>query len=347
MSLPPQFTGEPAGIGARLAALSIDAAIVLSIAVVVGLVTDSPAFGALLAGEAVLALWILQSRAGVSPGKALLRLRVSREDAPFSPGAGRAFVRGSLVAIGGLVFAAGAWIVEASGAWDRSGGRRSWADRAAQTVVVAAPARPTSRGRAGGPQPQARLAAPEPTVIARPWTPAAVAPASGRGPVAARGPEAVPAPPTPPAPPAAPVAPVWGGAQTPASNAAAASASRAVPDDATGALLVIFDTGQREHLSLRQPAVFGRNPAPLEDADVLITVDDPDSSVSKDHLRLEYDRGGLWITDLGSTNGTELVDDDGTTRPVPPDQRTSVDDDVRVRIGNRTFTVSRLMGATS
>jgi pSer/pThr/pTyr-binding forkhead associated (FHA) protein len=344
MSLPPQFTGEPAGVGVRLAAFSIDAVVVLAVAVITAVVTGSTAFGALLGFEAVLALWILQSRAGVSPGKALLRLRVSRADAPFSPGAGRAFVRGSLVAIGSLVFAAGAWVVEASAAWDRSGARRSWADRAAQTVVVAAPARPTARGRMGGAAPQARLAAPEPTVIARPWSPVAIAPASGRGPVESRGAQVVPpAPPTPPAPPAAPV---WGGAP-PSAPSIEATAAPPVPDDATGALLLIFDTGQREHLSLRRAAVLGRSPAPIEDTDILIAVEDPDSSVSKDHLRLEYDRGGLWITDLGSTNGTELVDDDGTARAVAPDQRTSVDDDVRVRIGNRTFTVSRLIGAAT
>ncbi|MCX6502519.1 MAG: RDD family protein [Microbacterium sp.] len=346
MTLPPQFTGEPARTGTRLAAFSIDAAIVLVVAVVTALLTGSPAFGMLLAGEAVLALWILQSRAGVSPGKALLRLRVSRIDAPFSPGAGRSFVRGSLVAIGGLVFAAGAWVVEASGAWDRSGARRSWADRAAQTVVVAAPARPSARERAGGPGPgPARLAVPEPTVVARPWTPAAVASTGSRGPVAPRGAARIHEPLAPPAPPAPPAAPVWG-AQQPAPETTDA-ASAPVPDDATGALLLIFDTGQREHLSLRHAAVLGRNPAPVEDTDVLIGVEDPDASVSKDHLRVEYDRGGLWVTDLGSTNGTELVDDDGSTRAVEPGRRTGVDDDVRVRIGNRTFTVSRLMGATS
>ncbi|WP_460772940.1 RDD family protein [Microbacterium sp. GXF7504] len=348
MSLPPQFTGEPATVGARVAAFSIDAAIVVVVGVAVWLVTGSPWFGMLLAAEAVLALWILQSRAGTSPGKAMLRLRVSREDAPYSPGAGRAFVRGSLVALGGLVFGVGAWIVEASGAWDRGRARRSWADRASQTVVVAAPPKPTARERGrGAVAAAAPMSAPEPTVVARPWTPAVVASTGARGPIAARTPEPVAAP-APPAPPA----PAWGTPQQPpqgavpvAAGPAASAPSAQVPDDATGALLLIFDTGQRERLSLRHAAVLGRNPGRSEESDHLVPVEDPDASVSKDHLRLEYDRGGLWVTDLESTNGTELVDDDGSTRPVPPGLRVRVDDGYRVRIGNRTFTVSRLMGA--
>lgn len=345
MSLPPQFTGEPAGVGARVAAFSVDAAIVLVLGFAVWLATGSPWFGLLLAAEAVLALWILQARAGTSPGKALLRLRVSREDAPASPGAGRAFVRGSLVALGGLVFGVGAWVVEASGAWDRRGARRSWADRASQTVVVAAPPKPTARGRGRGAVPTAPVAAPEPTVVARPWTPAVVASTGVRGPVAARDVEAV-AVVAPPAPPAPAPAPAWGTPQPQAPVAPAASAESATPpEDATGALLLIFDTGQRDRLSLRHAAVLGRNPARSEESDHLVAVDDPDASVSKDHLRLEYDRGGLWVTDLDSTNGTELVDDDGSARPVPPGLRVRVDEGLRVRIGNRTFTVSRLMGA--
>ncbi len=312
MTLPPQFTGEPATVGARLAAFTIDVTLVAVIGAAVWLVTGTAAFGALLAAEAVLALWILQSRTGVSPGKALLRLRVSRADAPFSPGAGPSFVRGSLVALGGLVFAAGAWVVQASAAWDRSGERRSWADQAAQTRVVLAPARPKDRRGPGRPAAgtDAALHAPEPTVVARPWRPAAVAPA-------------------------------WGAPQSVPQEPAASDR----PEDATGALLLIFDTGQRERLSLRHAAVLGRNPEATEPNDVAIAVEDPDAGVSKDHLRLEYDRGGLWVTDLDSTNGTELIDDDGSVRPVPPGLRVRMDEDMRVRMGDRTFTVSRLMGA--
>ena len=355
MSLPPQFTGEPASVGARLAAFSIDVAIVVALAVVVWIVSGSPVFGLLIAAEAVLGLWILQARTGLGPGKAMLGLRVARLDAPYSPGAGRSFVRGSLVALGGLVFAAGAWVVQGTAAVDRSGLRRSWADRAAQTVVIAVPRRPRAeRGRGRRSTASDVLSVPSPTVIARPWTPAAVPADRSRG-------AAVAAPAGPP--PAQP----WGSPPTgaPAQNPAAdlgntgqpvrpTGAVPLVPDAAdpadealTGELLLIFDTGQRAQLPVPVAVNLGRNPEQTEATDAVLVVHDPDSSVSKTHLRLEHDRSGTWVTDAGSTNGTDLIDDDGEARTLSPHVRTYVDDDTRIRIGNRVFTVSRLIGDLS
>jgi uncharacterized RDD family membrane protein YckC len=355
MSLPPQFTGEPASVGARLAAFSIDVAIVVALAVVVWVLSGSPVFGLLVAAEAVLALWILQARTGLGPGKALLGLRVARLDAPYSPGAGRAFVRGSLVALGGLVFAAGAWAVEGTAAADRSGLRRSWADRAAQTVVIAVPRKPRSeRGRARRGAASDVYSVPSPTVIARPWTPAAVPADKSRG-------SAAPVPPGPPA------APAWGSPLTavPAGPAPAdvgntgqpARATGAVPlvpdaaepgaEELSGELLLIFDTGQRVQLPVPVAVNLGRNPEQTEATDAILVVHDPDSSVSKTHLRLEHDRSGTWVTDAGSTNGTDLIDDDGEARTLAPYVCTYVDDDTRIRIGNRVFTVSRLIGDLS
>lgn len=349
MSLPPQFTGEPAGVGARLAAFTIDVVLVVGIAVTIALVSGSVLFGVLTGAQAVLALWVWQARAGLGPGKAMLGLRVARLDAPYSPGAGRSFVRGSLVAMGGLVLAAGAWVVEGSAAADRSGTRRSWADRAAQTVVVAVPRRPAAerRGRRGAASDV--LAIPSPTVIARPWSPAPVEPGRARGPVP---------PPAPPAPAPEAPAPVpaaaWGEQSPPPSQTdQPGRGTGAVPlvEDAeplpTGELLLVFDTGQRAQLPIPVAANFGRNPEQSEPTDLLVTVQDPDSSVSKTHLRLEFDRAGLWVTDAGSTNGTELVDEDGRAQVLAAHARTFVDDDTRIRIGNRIFTVSRLIGDAS
>ncbi|WP_161594130.1 RDD family protein [Microbacterium sp. RG1] len=349
MSLPPQFTGEPAGVGARLAAFTIDVAIVVTIGVTVALVSGSAVFGLLVSAEAVLALWILQARTGSGPGKALFGLRVARLDGPYSPGAGRSFVRGLLVGIGSLVFGAGAWVVEGSASADRSGLRRSWADRAAQTVVVAAPRRPAAERRSRRRSADEIVAVPSPTVIARPWSPAPVESGKARGPIAA---------PVSPEPPAAPVTAAAAAPDVPAPAAAVAgwagpTAAAPIVDQAdpgerpTGELLLIFDTGQRARLPLPVAVNLGRSPEQTEQTDLLVTVTDPDSSVSKTHLRLEFDHAGLWVTDTGSTNGTELLDDDGQVVPLAPHARTFVDDDTRIRIGNRIFTVSRLIGAAS
>ncbi|MFV0287024.1 MAG: FHA domain-containing protein, partial [Demequina sp.] len=125
-----------------------------------------------------------------------------------------------------------------------------------------------------------------------------------------------------PVAPAAPVAP------TPAPAPSAASAQRAaepqsVPIAPTaaqaapaapaapqheGALLLVFDTGQRETITLPAHVNLGRQPDPHATGDTLVAVDDPDRTVSKTHARLEHDDGATWVTDLGSTNGTELLD---------------------------------------
>lgn len=346
MSLPPQFRGEPAGVGARLAAFSIDVAIVVALSVIVAVASGSVVFGLLMGAEALLALWILQARTGSGPGKALLGLRVARMDAPYSPGAGRSFVRGMLVALGSLVFGAGAWVVEGSASADRSGLRRSWADRAAQTVVVAAPRRPAAERRARRGGADDIVAVPSPTVIARPWSPAPVESGKARGPIAAptEAPAApVPAAPVADAPPPAAAIAGWAGP----GSAAPVLDQPAPSERLTGELLLIFDTGQRARLPLPVAVNLGRSPEQTEPTDLLVTVSDPDSSVSKTHLRLEFDHAGLWVTDAGSTNGTELVDDDGAVTPLAPNTRTFVDDDTRIRIGNRIFTVSRLIGAAS
>lgn len=345
MSLPPQFTGEPAGVGARLAAFTIDVALVVAATVTVAVVSGSAVFGLLVGAEAILALWVLQARTGSGPGKALLGLRVARLDAPYSPGAGRSFVRGLLVGIGSLVFGAGAWVVEGSASADRSGLRRSWADRAAQTVVIAVPRRPAAERRSRRRGADEIVAVPSPTVIARPWSPAPVESGRARGPIAAPAPTEPPAAPltAPDAPPAAAAVAGWAG-PTAAAPLLDQPESGERP---TGELLLIFDTGQRARLPLPVAVNLGRSPEQTEPTDLLVTVTDPDSSVSKTHLRLEFDHAGLWVTDTGSTNGTELLDDDGTVAPLTPHARTFVDDDTRIRIGNRIFTVSRLIGAAS
>jgi hypothetical protein len=60
-------------------------------------------------------------------------------------------------------------------------------------------------------------------------------------------------------------------------------------------------------------------------------------------VRLEHSRGKTWVTDGGSTNGTDLLTDDGETIRLTRGGRVALDEGVRVRIGNRTFTVSLLL----
>jgi len=342
MTQTPPF-GAPAPVGTRVTAFSVDAALVIIVGVG-GALLVSPALGAALAADALLGLWILQARRGATPGSLLFRLRTTRVDVPSSPGAGRAFVRGTLVLLGGLVLLAGAWIVVVSAAGDRTGRRRSWADRAAGTMLLTVPPRiqapdATAPGALASPTIHARTSAARVPMrvdaaaaalpLAPAWestlSPLETSTATAEAPESA-GERVVVAP---PAPPTGPVA---------------LPDSSGVGFAARSQLLVVFDTGQREQFDLPAAVNFGRGPVATDPGDVLIAVDDPDRLISKTHLRLEHDGEGAWVIDAGSTNGSELVDDDGSARALQPGVRTPLEDGTRVRLGERVFTISRLIG---
>ncbi|MFN3866961.1 MAG: FHA domain-containing protein [Demequina sp.] len=394
------FRGSPAGVGSQVAAFTVDALTVGIITVAVTVAADSALLAALAMIESVVFLWVLEARTGLTFGNLLFRVRSSRADRPMSPGAGPALVRQALTGAGFAAAAAGAWVVAASGAWDRSGRHRSIAARAAGLVAItpsrsAASAATRNTGTAPVPDPVSSAApgAPAALGLAAPRVvststlsssrlsdsrsgsaPTARAP-QGPSPAKASAPgapreTALSSPNTashqPPPPDPQPfIAPVPGsrdasaleiGAGTgPAALAdadlapavAQAAAPAAQPSGGAGApgagaLLLVFDTGQRATLSLGSAINLGRRPAAAEPTDLLVTVEDPEGTVSKTHARLEHSRGRTWVTDQGSTNGTELLDDDGITR-LAPGARTPVDDGARVRLGNRTFTVSILL----
>lgn len=425
IALGPRFAGTVAATGPRLAAFTIDAVAVSAAAVGVALGTGSWLLGAITAAEAVVFLWVLEARTGLTVGNALLRVRTSRAEAPFSPGIGRAWVRQAVTGAGLFGLIAGAWVVVASGAFDATRQGRSWADKASRTIAVAVPKRQravATPGAALAPQPgiqrtPERLAprvtglgaaqvrgglapkalaiedsmsmsqtgvpaewggaaaseqtappvvpmvgaapaaaapvsaapaaapvAPAPGIGAPPGiisAPPGVAPASASAPqpqpVAA---EPVPAPASPAPAAAAPATPVPAGPQ-----AVAAPATASAQDQ--GVLMLVFDTGQREQIPLPAVVNLGRKPSATDEGDHLISVADSEGTVSKTHLRLEHSHGRTWVTDGGSTNGTDLLDDDGTVIALAAGKRTEVQDGMRVRIGKRAFTISVLVNGAS
>lgn len=371
------FAGSPASVGARLAALTIDVVAVAAVAVGVALLTRSVVLTGVAVVELVVLLLVLQARAGLGLGNALLRLRVARDDAPFSPGLGRAFVRSFLTGAGSLVLGVGAWIVEASAAWDSTARRRSWADRAAGTVVVAVPRRAVSEEAA--PLAPAIIAPPLPggvsfdlseqVTVLPGAAPAAPNAAAAAGTLAPAGPASGSVPPAPAVGVITPpqviasrdvrgVASDTGrGSDTGTGTGTGVAGSPgpvpveigggAVGGETGGELLLIFDTGQREQLPVPVAVSLGRAPAGSEPGDRLIVVRDPEHTVSKTHARLEHSFSGTWITDNGSTNGTELLDETGDARRLAAGVRTLVEDGVRVQLGNRVFTISRLLGGAS
>ncbi len=65
------------------------------------------------------------------------------------------------------------------------------------------------------------------------------------------------------------------------------------------------------HHALSERTVIGRNPVPA-DGEAAIAVNDFSRTMSKKHLLIEHhDDGSIFVTDLGSTNGSTLRTDDG------------------------------------
>jgi len=411
------FAGSPAGVGVRLAALTIDVIVIAVVSAAAALLLRSVTLTAIIAAELGVGLIVLQARTGLGIGGALLRIRVAKVDAPFSPGISQALLRALVGGAGGLLLVVGAWLIELTAAFDSSGRRRSWADLAARTVVVAVPRRTAVSACLVGPRPTVPLSVPVSVPVLLPLPIPLSVPAVQSAPVAqpvlAAHPPAVtpvpalqpprpqeapriapllivPLPPTSlapaqlltpqpitplPAPVEAPaptrglvpptlrtVTPTFPHADTGSQSITSAGApaeapvllpvvqpSQTQPNPGSsavsggGELLLVFDTGQREQLPIPVSVNLGRNPAATDPGDVLIVVRDPESTVSKTHVRLEVARGGTWVTDTGSTNGTDLLDEDGTATQLAVGVRTSVEDGVRIRLGNRAFTIGRLM----
>lgn len=102
-----------------------------------------------------------------------------------------------------------------------------------------------------------------------------------------------------------------------------------------------FDSGQGT--TLQGPLVIGRNPSPVPSlpAAGLLSYDDDTMTVSKTHLVIGQDAGEVWVEDLGSSNGTAIVDDNGAETPVPPRTRTTVALGSTIRFGDRWVQVRR------
>jgi hypothetical protein len=126
-----------------------------------------------------------------------------------------------------------------------------------------------------------------------------------------------------------------------------AIAAFAFPDAAAGAVAsrprrgiaptLTLDSGER--LSLDSALVLGRDPVAPPDAPAQVyRWADMSRTLSKSHVRFEWDGRQVWVTDLGSTNGT-LVRGAGAPTPLLAHQRTPVPGSVTLEIGDRVLTI--------
>src|SRR5690625_1134232 len=173
-------------------------------------------------------------------------------------------------------------------------------------------------------------------------------------------------PPAPTAPPAAPVAPT-----VPAATPLPAPAPTAPPTPAAAPPSQIDDEVEMTRLvrpgqarrtyspsapepvqarisvsdgqvvDIRGTTLVGRNPAPRpgERAVTLLSVKDPERSVSKTHIILGLDARGLWMADRTSTNGSVVTLADGQQIVCMPEQQVRVTPGAKIQVGNVVITV--------
>ncbi|WP_347110438.1 RDD family protein [Paenarthrobacter sp. S56] len=254
-----------------------------------------------------------------------------------------------------LLGAAWAVLVVVSNAWDKDGKLRGWHDKAAKSLVfdVHAGRNPVTTGGIQGPYSFAPLDLPPVQPVASPvpghapagstvvgsTVPAGGAPASS-GQQAAQPPHDPNQwrPPTAPRP------------LNPAPAVVVPSAAQSHPDDdldrtqirpgaarAQAVLRIRVDDGQ--DVQLGGDALLGRNPAPQpgEDNHQLLPVADPGRSISKTHLHLRVDGGGVWVTDRNSTNGSAVTTPDGIQTRLQPGVAVFVRPGSTVQFGDRSF----------
>lgn len=171
-------------------------------------------------------------------------------------------------------------------------------------------------------------------------------PSSAPSATAPGAPLAAPLPPIPgatgpalPLPPASP-SDSNAGAETPDDPDDDVDETRIVAKTPTRAPFVLhFSTGER--LGVHGTGLLGRlpRPQPGERYDDLLTVHDPDKSVSKTHLELGRDGDDLWVSDRFSGNGTVVRHIDGSIRRCEPGRRYRVERGARVDIGEQFFLV--------
>jgi len=105
--------------------------------------------------------------------------------------------------------------------------------------------------------------------------------------------------------------------------------------------VLCFDTGRRVAFGGFPVVLIGRDPTwgDGDDAAGLITIDDPERSVSKTHLAIGVGPDGPWVCDRNSTNGSTLVQTDGSETPIPTDGRLPLTSGTYVRFGARAVQV--------
>jgi uncharacterized RDD family membrane protein YckC len=264
---------------------------------------------ALIAGVVLPVLLVLAAvlgTTGVSPGKALLGVRVVHHGTGTPLGFPRALLRNLVLEVATLpTFGLGVATLAWTALMDPGGQRRGWHDQITQAVAldVRPVAATVDDEVAEGPRHIVNLTAMR--LVPAPQAPPVPAPAHTPAPV-----------PTPTPAPAAAPAPVPTGWR------------------------VTFDTG--ESFSVEGLGLVGRGPQGRAGEPVrhLVPLRSHDMSLSKTHAQFHLARdGALVVMDRGSTNGSVLIRQ-GMTRDLTAGKPATLLNGDRVRFGDREMLVS-------
>jgi uncharacterized RDD family membrane protein YckC len=318
----------------RLIAWGLDAAVAVA---AVRLLADQPWVGVLMVASTVLvvgaAFALVEGSTGVTPGKALLGLRLvhtgTREPIGVEAAMVRTFVLGAAAVPFGFGLAALAWTAVA----DQSRMRRAWHDHLVSSIVVDTRPLPVVQ-QVEDERPRHVVNLTAMRLVPVSGTPEAPDPAS----VPARAPSRprhaathLVEDPSERVSRRDPVLVADGGPEPPVPVS--------LPPVTWGLLL---DTGER--LAVDTLVLVGRRPEPRpgEQGPRVVELPSADMSVSQTHAQVAVAAdGALVITDRGSTNGSTLVRQ-GMSRPLTPGHPTTLLEGDVVSIGDRTLTVVRI-----
>lgn len=129
-------------------------------------------------------------------------------------------------------------------------------------------------------------------------------------------------------------APLAGHAASASAPVPAAPAVPPAPPKSGSRITIYFEDGSRQPLVTPSNVVLGRKPSPQQPGDVTLAVPDRTGTVSRSHARLEITAGHLWITDLGSTNGTRVTDEDGNETKLEAHSRHAIQSGARISLGD-------------
>jgi hypothetical protein len=98
---------------------------------------------------------------------------------------------------------------------------------------------------------------------------------------------------------------------------------------------LVFPDGRR--VELDDDIVVGRAPVAPESSPSARSISLSVPTVSKTHALISQDASGVWLVDLHSSNGSEVINDAGSSEQAVPGQRLSVPDGSHIRLGTDTI----------